>query len=561
MAASACPGADCSDSDGSFQEWTDDVEESPCLNFLGQEVAGPDAVWQHLAQSTGANMETLAAMVHGDVYRYIALVNVLRASAAGEEPLASLSGRVQSPMQLAEELASERWLVPVLPGDALLVQPVPAVLGGSGGEDSDWSDDATVPQVAPEDGAGKHAAPGGSAAGQMSTVDAEYFEGYSDIDIHVEMLSDAPRTLAYRRALWGNGGALAGKGVVDVGAGTGILSCFAAQAGAGKVWAIDQSTMLPSVRTVASLNGLQDVIVPVAGRAETVELPGEEDTPVHAVVSEWMGYGLLFENMLPSVLSVRDRVLQRGGFMLPDTAVIQIAGVHVPATWHAYCGMWSDVYGVNMSHLAPAGLTKALVQTVPASSMLTAPATVAAYNLTTVANAQLDFVSTTKLFAKPDASGEALLQGIALWFDVGFLGLGYDPEEAAAAASGASASTGGQADVGPQEGTPGLLTAEQTRATLAAANVDAAAAGSEVSAPQHQAAWCAAGLSTSPSATTTHWKQALVLLPEPKCTRDIPADGLDCKLIMRRGDASTARAYKVGVEIPAWSVDITVGLE
>lgn len=47
---------------------------------------------------------------------------------------------------------------------------------------------------------------------------------------------------------------------------------------------------------------------------------------VDVIVSEWMGYGLLFESMLDSVLHARDKWLRPGGAMLPDKASIHIAG-------------------------------------------------------------------------------------------------------------------------------------------------------------------------------------------------------------------------------------------
>ncbi len=44
------------------------------------------------------------------------------------------------------------------------------------------------------------------------------------------------------------------------------------------------------------------------------------------LVSEWMGYALLFETMLDTVLTARDRFLRPGGAVLPDIATIHIAG-------------------------------------------------------------------------------------------------------------------------------------------------------------------------------------------------------------------------------------------
>ena len=49
------------------------------------------------------------------------------------------------------------------------------------------------------------------------------------------MLTDRPRQEAYREAILSNASLFAGKTVLDVGAGTGILSIFCAQAGAAKV--------------------------------------------------------------------------------------------------------------------------------------------------------------------------------------------------------------------------------------------------------------------------------------------------------------------------------------
>ena len=39
-----------------------------------------------------------------------------------------------------------------------------------------------------------------------------------------------------------------------------------------------------------------------------------------------MGYFLIFENMLPSVLAVRDRVLKDGGDIIPREAALIIGG-------------------------------------------------------------------------------------------------------------------------------------------------------------------------------------------------------------------------------------------
>jgi protein arginine N-methyltransferase 1 len=66
-----------------------------------------------------------------------------------------------------------------------------------------------------------------------------YFNSYSSHHIHEEMLKDTSRTLAYQRAIEGNPEDFKDKIVLDIGCGTGILSIFAARAGAKHVYAID----------------------------------------------------------------------------------------------------------------------------------------------------------------------------------------------------------------------------------------------------------------------------------------------------------------------------------
>lgn len=51
------------------------------------------------------------------------------------------------------------------------------------------------------------------------------------------------------------------------------------------------------------------------------------ESKVDVIVSEWMGYFLLFEGMLDSVLYARDKFLKPGGHMFPDRCTISILAV------------------------------------------------------------------------------------------------------------------------------------------------------------------------------------------------------------------------------------------
>ena len=66
------------------------------------------------------------------------------------------------------------------------------------------------------------------------------------LGIHEEMLKDQVRTLTYRNAIYHNKHLFRGKIVLDVGCGTGILSMFAAKAGAKHVYGVSLTVSLES---------------------------------------------------------------------------------------------------------------------------------------------------------------------------------------------------------------------------------------------------------------------------------------------------------------------------
>jgi protein arginine N-methyltransferase 1 len=115
-----------------------------------------------------------------------------------------------------------------------------------------------------------------------------------------------------------------GKVVLDIGCGTGILSLFAARAGAKMVIGVDASGIIKQARRIVSANGFDGVIVLIEGKVEEVELPVAQ---VDIIVSEWMGYFLVFESMLESVLYARDKWLRPGGLIYPDKFTMNIAAI------------------------------------------------------------------------------------------------------------------------------------------------------------------------------------------------------------------------------------------
>ncbi|PJF16711.1 Protein arginine N-methyltransferase 8 [Paramicrosporidium saccamoebae] len=95
-----------------------------------------------------------------------------------------------------------------------------------------------------------------------------YFDSYAHFGIHEEMLKDEVRTMAYRNAIYRNRHLFEGKVVLDIGCGTGILSMFAATAGARLVIGVDMSGIIEQAKVIVAANGLQD-----STRKETLCLP------------------------------------------------------------------------------------------------------------------------------------------------------------------------------------------------------------------------------------------------------------------------------------------------
>ena len=91
-------------------------------------------------------------------------------------------------------------------------------------------------------------------------------------EIHEIMLKDAVRTEAYRDFIYENKGWFKDKIVLDVGCGTGILSMFAAKAGAAHVYAVDNASIILKAEANAIENGLNDKITFIRGKIEQLEL-------------------------------------------------------------------------------------------------------------------------------------------------------------------------------------------------------------------------------------------------------------------------------------------------
>jgi len=134
------------------------------------------------------------------------------------------------------------------------------------------------------------------------TTNDYYSDSYSRPGIHMAMLSDKRRTRIYEEALKSKFCDIEGKSDLDVGSGTGILSLFAAKYGARVVVSVEMSGIAQVAQKIVEDNNYGGVINVFQGKIEDFDdgfelADGEVIDKFDVIVSEWMGYALVFEGM------------------------------------------------------------------------------------------------------------------------------------------------------------------------------------------------------------------------------------------------------------------------
>jgi predicted RNA methylase len=145
---------------------------------------------------------------------------------------------------------------------------------------------------------------------------------YAEFEVHRTMICDRVRTGAFRRAI--DSVVRPGDIVLDVGAGSGILSVFAARAGAARVYAVERTSAAVLAHELAAANGAAEIVQVIHGDVMDLEPPEHVDV----IVSEWLGGFGIDEGMLAPVIAARDRWLKPGGVMIPRVVTAWTALVH-----------------------------------------------------------------------------------------------------------------------------------------------------------------------------------------------------------------------------------------
>ena len=299
-----------------------------------------------------------------------------------------------------------------------------------------------------------------------------------------------------------------------------------------------------------------------------------------------MGFYLLHESMLDSVLVARDRFLVPGGILVPSRACLYIAPVDMSEHFQERADYWNNVYGYDFSPVASTmniqEVSKPLVKTLAPSAVKADAVKLLDLNFGTMSVEQVTTFSESCKFLMSD---ESRIHGFVTWFDVSF-------EEFLTHSAGGGGGGGGGGVTTAEIKTTGLSHSnnETTFSScdtgkISQQNVvvdftgdakmktkvsDSGNNGCDSDMPYKKVSDCHTDqlctqnsnsfskpsgntnnepsviLSTSPFSPATHWKQTVIFLPQ---TIMVIKDVLLCCKVKMSQDASNKRHYNISIEL------------
>jgi protein arginine N-methyltransferase 1 len=203
-----------------------------------------------------------------------------------------------------------------------------------------------------------------------------------------------------------------GDRVLEIGAGLGTYSFFAAQAGAKHVWAVEGGPVIAVAKALASANGYADRVTFVRGWYPQVELPQRMDV----VILEDYPARLLDAWTFSVLRHINTETLGPGGRIVPTRARLNVVPVMNPKNWTIVGplgGEEDSAYGLDWT------LSREYIYNSPLQTPLTAadfrhdPKVIAEVRLDRVPDAAQVGGSTEWRF-----DADTMIHGLGYWFDL-----------------------------------------------------------------------------------------------------------------------------------------------
>ena len=175
--------------------------------------------------------------------------------------------------------------------------------------------------------------------------------------------------------------------VVDVGAGTGILSYLAAVAGARVVYAIEASDASWLGELLSRSGGAFSRVQFIRGSSTEITLP-ERTNVIVADIHDTFG---LQGGGLATMIDARDRFLTPGGALIPSRIQLLAAPVEAPDVYRKYVDVWQQpVQGLELSEFRQLAVNQRHPARFEATQLVAAPQPIGAIDLRTTTARHID---------------------------------------------------------------------------------------------------------------------------------------------------------------------------
>lgn len=224
------------------------------------------------------------------------------------------------------------------------------------------------------------------------------------VDEHQEYLADAARIGAFRRALART--IRPGDVVVDIGAGTAILGMLACEAGAARVYSIDDGSIVELARELVRANRFDGRLAVVKGSSTRITLPERADV----VVADQIGRFGFEAGVLEYFADARERLLKPGARAVPSAISLVVALVEHPATWRRVAFWGKRPAGLDFEPARRIAENTGYPTNLRPGDLLSKPVTGATLDTLTHGTGPIRFEKTLR------ATRSGTLHGIGGWF-------------------------------------------------------------------------------------------------------------------------------------------------
>jgi protein arginine N-methyltransferase 1 len=231
-----------------------------------------------------------------------------------------------------------------------------------------------------------------------------WFNDVGLLHYHASLLADVDRVDRLREAI--HAVVRPGDVVVDVGTGTGLLAYFACQAGAARVFAIEEGPVVNLAREIAKVNGFDDRVEFFDDRSYRVELPERADV----LISETLWNFGIGEGMVGFLTDARRRFLKPGARSIPAAVELHVAAVQNHRVYQHLRDRPRDRHGIDFSSIRHCQLNNVQMPHLHSDDFLALPAQLLSTELDASAATDFDAEVTVTV------TRSGVMHGICGWF-------------------------------------------------------------------------------------------------------------------------------------------------